>query len=162
MLRDTPSSQDASTHQIWNSYLKEYRRYAPDTKRDGRTHGRTDGRTVRLLYASQSSFGGIKINKKRTFSKFDPPLPKHSGSAYVFLLTDIPGSEEVRWVPLIVRARKNHHFFVDFSLPSQKLQDRAEHNQLKKTFYEGSAIIKFFQAPKAKVGSEVLRLLCIA
>ena len=26
-------------------------------KRDGRTHGRT----VRLLYASQSSFGGIKI-----------------------------------------------------------------------------------------------------
>ena len=38
-------------------------------KRDGRTDGRTDGltdgltdgQTVRLLYASQSSFGGIKI-----------------------------------------------------------------------------------------------------
>ena len=30
-------------------------------KRDGRTDGLTDGRTVRLLYASQSSFGGIKI-----------------------------------------------------------------------------------------------------
>ena len=27
----TPSSQDAFRHQIWNSYLKEYRRYAPDT-----------------------------------------------------------------------------------------------------------------------------------
>ena len=52
MVRDTLPSQDASTHQIWNSYLKEYRRYAPDTKRDGRT--------VWLLYASQSSFGGIK------------------------------------------------------------------------------------------------------
>ena len=37
MVCDTPPSQDASTHQIWNSYLKEYRRYAPDTKRDGRT-----------------------------------------------------------------------------------------------------------------------------
>ena len=60
----TPSSQHASTHQIWNSYLKEYRRYAPDTKRDGRT----DGRTVRLLYASQSSFGGIKIG--RYFTKY--------------------------------------------------------------------------------------------
>ena len=48
---DTPPSQDASTNQIWNSYLKERRRYAPDTKQDGRT--------VRLLYASQSSFGGI-------------------------------------------------------------------------------------------------------
>ena len=32
MVCDTPSSQDASTHQIWNSYLKEYKRYAPNTK----------------------------------------------------------------------------------------------------------------------------------
>ena len=37
MVCDTPPSQDASTHQILNSYLKEYRRYAPDTKPDGRT-----------------------------------------------------------------------------------------------------------------------------
>ena len=126
MVRDTPPSQDASTHQIWNSYLKEYRRYAPDTKQDGRTDGhfitiktkseikvkvkvivtrkwyvtfrypkmhphqiwnsyfkeyrryapdmKRDGRTVRLLYASQSSFGGIKISKheylKRKVSAF--------------------------------------------------------------------------------------------
>ena len=35
IVRDTPPSQDASTHQIWNSYLKECRRYAPDTKQDG-------------------------------------------------------------------------------------------------------------------------------
>ena len=28
---DTSSSQDASTHQISNSYFKEYKRYAPDT-----------------------------------------------------------------------------------------------------------------------------------
>ena len=59
MVCDTPPSQDASTHLIWNSYLKEYRRYGPDTKA-GRMDTRTDGRTVRLLYASQSSFGGIK------------------------------------------------------------------------------------------------------
>ena len=31
MVRDTPPSQDAFTHQIWKSYLKEYRRYAPDS-----------------------------------------------------------------------------------------------------------------------------------
>ena len=42
MVRDTPLSQDASTHQIWNSYLNDYRIYAPDTKRDGRTAGRTE------------------------------------------------------------------------------------------------------------------------
>ena len=31
MVHDTPLSQDASTHQIWNSLLKEYKGYAPDT-----------------------------------------------------------------------------------------------------------------------------------
>ena len=31
MVHDTPLSQDASTHQIWNSLLKEYKRYARDT-----------------------------------------------------------------------------------------------------------------------------------
>ena len=53
MVCDTQSSQDASTHQIWNSYLKEYRRYH-------RTRSGMYGPTVQLLYASQSSFGGIK------------------------------------------------------------------------------------------------------
>ena len=46
-MRYTPPSQDASTHQIVNSYLKEYRRYEA---------GQTDGRVVQLLYASLSSF----------------------------------------------------------------------------------------------------------
>ena len=40
LVRDTWPSQDASTHQIWNSYLKEYRRYAPD--KAGRTDGQCD------------------------------------------------------------------------------------------------------------------------
>ena len=31
MVCDTPSFQDALTHQIWNSYLKEYKRCAPDS-----------------------------------------------------------------------------------------------------------------------------------
>ena len=30
MVCGTWPSQDASTHQIWNYYLKEYRSYAPD------------------------------------------------------------------------------------------------------------------------------------
>ena len=30
MVHDTPLSQDASTHQIWNSSLKEHKRYARD------------------------------------------------------------------------------------------------------------------------------------
>ena len=49
MLRDTLLSQYASTHQIWNSYLKEYRRYALDRKRDGQTDGRMDKATTICL-----------------------------------------------------------------------------------------------------------------
>ena len=41
MICDTLSSQDASTHQIWNFYLKKYRRYGPATKA-GRTDGQCD------------------------------------------------------------------------------------------------------------------------
>ena len=38
MVHHIRPSQGASTNQIWDSYLKEYiMRYAPDTKRDGRT-----------------------------------------------------------------------------------------------------------------------------
>ena len=66
MLRDTLLSQYASTHQNWNSYLKEYRRYAPDMKRGGRTDGLTDRRmeewTKQLLYASHSSFWALKVS----------------------------------------------------------------------------------------------------
>ena len=31
MICDTPSSQDAFTDKYWSSYLREYRRYAPDS-----------------------------------------------------------------------------------------------------------------------------------
>ena len=32
MVCDTLPPKDAYTHQIWNSYLKEHKRYVPDTK----------------------------------------------------------------------------------------------------------------------------------
>ena len=42
-----------------------------DGRTDGRTDGLTDGRTVRLLYASQSSFGGIKTTLQ---GKYGPSM----------------------------------------------------------------------------------------
>ena len=52
MVCDTPPSQDAFTHQIWNSYLIEYRRYAPDSMqfletRSGQVQGHSDPIMVR-------------------------------------------------------------------------------------------------------------------
>ena len=43
MVCDTPPSQDAYTLQIWNSYLKEHRRYAPDSKRFLETRSEVKG-----------------------------------------------------------------------------------------------------------------------
>ena len=80
--RDTLLSQYASTHQIWNSYLKEYRRYALDRKQDGRTDGRMTGWAVRLLYASKSSFGGIEnsfVGKKWALDCRKPSVYKQYG-----------------------------------------------------------------------------------
>ena len=56
MVGDTPPSQDVSTHQIWNSYLKEYRRYGPDTKA-----GRTDGQCDYYM-PTKVPLGGIKMS----------------------------------------------------------------------------------------------------
>ena len=61
MLGDTLLSQYASTPKVWNSYLKEYRRYAPDRNWDGRPDGWTDGgKDSAITICPQKSFGGIK------------------------------------------------------------------------------------------------------
>ena len=104
MVRDTSPSQDAYTHQIWNFYLKEYRRYAPDIKRDGRT--------VRLLYASQSSFGGIKTDIADTL-----------GEAFCHNLSSFNYSESFRKiitkqekVKLNLKSQNNEIYNKDFNL----------------------------------------------
>ena len=54
MVCDTPSSQKAFTHQIWNSYLKEYRRYAPDSMQFLKTRSEVkfNVTVTKLLYAT--------------------------------------------------------------------------------------------------------------
>ena len=55
MTCDTPSSQDAFTHQIWNSYLKEYRRYAPDSMQFLETRSRSGHSDPIMVHDSSSS-----------------------------------------------------------------------------------------------------------
>ena len=61
-MSDTLSSQDALRHQSWNSYLKEYRRYAPDTmqfleiKVRGQIQSHSDPIMVRDTSPSQDAF----------------------------------------------------------------------------------------------------------
>ena len=52
MVCDTPPSQDAFTHQIWNSYLIEYRRYAPDSMQFQETRSDVKVTVTQLWYVT--------------------------------------------------------------------------------------------------------------
>ena len=66
---DTPSSQDAFRHQIWNSYLKEYRRYAPDTMQllEIRSEVKFKVTVTQLWYAT------LPHSKMHSHTKFEIP-----------------------------------------------------------------------------------------
>ena len=74
---------------VWDTTPKNIGDMDRTRKRDGRTDGQTDGRTVRLLYASQSSFGGIKSDKM--ISK--PRLEERVGSVVECLTLEGLGLE---------------------------------------------------------------------
>ena len=87
MVRDTPPSQDASTHQIWNSYLKECRRYAPDTKRDGRTDGhfitiKTKSEVKVKVTVSRKWYATLCNTKMHPHIKFGIPTSKNIGEIH--------------------------------------------------------------------------------
>ena len=69
MIGDTLSSQDAFTHQIWNSYLKEYRRYAPDSMQflENRSEVKFRAIVTQLWYAT------LRHPKMHPHSEFEIP-----------------------------------------------------------------------------------------
>ena len=68
-MYDTPPSQDAFRHQIWNSYLKEYRRYAPDSMQflETRSAVKFKVTVTQLLYAA------LPNPKMHSHTKFEIP-----------------------------------------------------------------------------------------
>ena len=69
MKCDTPSSQDAFTHQICNFYLKEYRRYAPDSMQflETRSEVKFKVTVTQLWYAT------LRHLKMHPHTKFEIP-----------------------------------------------------------------------------------------
>ena len=69
MACDIPSSQDAFTNQIWNSYLKEYRRYAPDSMQflETRSEVKFKVTVTQLWYAT------LRHPKMHPHTKFEIP-----------------------------------------------------------------------------------------
>ena len=91
MLRDTLLSQYASTHQKWNSYLKEYRRYAQEA---GRTDGQTDeGMDKAITICLPQFLWGIKTVLLKKLSSLLPqtqcvmPESPSDGRCFIGILT---------------------------------------------------------------------------
>ena len=69
MVCDIQSSKDAFTYQIWNSYLKEYRRYAPDSMQfvETRSEVKFKVTVTQLWYAT------LRHPKMHIHTKFEIP-----------------------------------------------------------------------------------------
>ena len=70
MVSDTPPSKDAYTHQIWNSYLKEYWRYAPDSMQFPET--RSEGKFK--VTVTQLWYGTLRHPKMHPHTKIGIPI----------------------------------------------------------------------------------------
>ena len=66
---DTPPFQDAFTHKIWNSYLEEYRRYAPDSMQFLETRSGVKFKVT----ATQLRYGTLSRLKMHPHAKFEIP-----------------------------------------------------------------------------------------
>ena len=67
MICDTLSSQYTFIHQIWNSYLKEYRRYAPDSMQFLEIRSEVKVTVTQLWYAT------LSLLKVHPHTKFESP-----------------------------------------------------------------------------------------
>ena len=67
---DTPPFQDAFTHKIWNSYLKEYRRYAPDSMQFLETKSEVKFKVT----VTQLWYGTLCHPKMHPHTKFEIPI----------------------------------------------------------------------------------------
>ena len=75
MACDTPSSPDACTHQIWNSYLKEYRRYAPESMQFLETRSEVKFKVT----VAQFWYATLRYPKMHPHTKFGIPTSKNIG-----------------------------------------------------------------------------------
>ena len=69
MVCDTPPSQDTFTHQIWKSYLIEYRRYAPDSMQFLETRSKVKFKVT----VTQLWYATLRHPKMHPHTKFEIP-----------------------------------------------------------------------------------------
>ena len=74
MVRDTSSSKDAYTHKIWDSFLEQYKRYAPDT-----IILKTRSEVMVKVTVTQKWYATLRHPKMYPYTKFGVPTSKNIG-----------------------------------------------------------------------------------
>ena len=83
MVRDTPASQDAFTRQIWDSFLKENRRFAPDSMQFLEIRLEVKFKFIE----TQLWFATLRHHKMHLHTKFEIPTSNNKRYASVILKT---------------------------------------------------------------------------
>ena len=77
MVCNTPPSKDTSTHRIWNSYLKECKRYALDT-----IILETRSEVKVKVTVTQKRYLTLSHQKMHLHTKFEIPISKNIGDMH--------------------------------------------------------------------------------
>ena len=78
MVCGTQSSQDAFTHKLRNSYLKEYRRYSPDSMQFLETRSEVKFNVT----VAQKWYATLRHPKMHPHTKFEFPTSNHIRDAH--------------------------------------------------------------------------------
>ena len=118
MICDTPPSQDVSTHKIWNSYLKEYRRYAPDSMQflETRSEVKSKVTVTQLWYAT------LRHPKMHPHTKFEIPTSNNMRYAPDTIILKTRSEVKVtvtrKWYATLRHPKMHPH--TKFEIPTSK------------------------------------------
>ena len=138
MVCVNPSSQDAFTHQIWNSYLKEYRRYAPDSMQFLETRSEV----MFKVTSTQSWYATLLHPKMHPHTKFE--IPTSNNMRYppysIFLKTrsDVKVTVTRKWYATLPHPKMYPH--TKFGIPTSKNIGDMERTRKREGWTEDSAI----------------------
>ena len=115
MLQDTSSSQDAFTHQILNSYLKEYRRYAPDSMQFLKTRSEVKVKVT----VTQLWYATLCHPKMHPHTKFEIPTKRYAPDTIILKTrSEVKVTVTREWYTTLRHLKMHPH--TKFGIPSSK------------------------------------------
>ena len=120
MVCDTPPFQDAFTHQIWNLYLIEYRRYAPDSMQFLETRSEVNFKVT----VTQLWYATLRHPKTHPHTKFEIPTSNNMRYAPDTIILKTRSEVKVKvtvnrkWYATLCHPKMHPH--TKFGIPTSK------------------------------------------